>query len=236
MPRMFIVFLIGVTGLAAALPAYGLLRGGLQEAEELLAQGDYAAAMARYRELQIDFPDEPEVQLGIGCAEFANAESAANAGEVGPASEKYLDARSAFERVLESAEGKVWQAAAYNRANSMARMALLLPEEEQWQPKVSALEEAIEAYEQLQRDFPEHAGIAQNLDHSRLALMELLQNPPPDEEPPPETSEQDSPPPPPAVIQVFTHADTEIPRARARIVEGQPTVELIAPEQAGGGS
>ena len=202
-----------------AIPAWAQsLSRGLEEAADVLAQGDAAAAVEAYRELQVAHPDAPEVIFGLGCAQYAQAQAKRDAADAEAAAAAFEEAQATFERVTNADDQQVARHAAFNRANCLAQRAKMIPAEQNYEAAVGALRRAADAYQAVLDDYPGYDAAQQNLDHVRYLLKQLLRNPP-------DKQEQQ--------VTVFTYADTELPNATAEIRD-DTTVELKrAPSQGG---
>ncbi len=202
--------------------------GGLSGAAALLRDGDAAAALRAYRELEVEHPDSTPVLFGIGCAQYAAAEAQAadNPGEA--ARPVFEEARNTFERIP-AADTTVRAHAAYNAANCLVWAARTYAVPAEYEAKVAMLRRAVAAYEEVVRNQPDHARALQNLDHARFELKKLLQHPPEKQDQP------QNPPPqePPKAISLFRRAVTEIPGAQANILPDKHIVELVPPESEG---
>ncbi len=91
--------------------------------------------------------------------------------------------------------------------------------------KISKWREAVNAYERMLIDYPEHTGAQHNLDYARYHLKQLLQQPESEEndEEKQEKEDEDKP----QIITLFQSANTEIPGAQA--VSTENTVQLVRP-------
>ena len=160
------------------------LSGSLQEADQLLGAGDVSAALEAYRNIQVDFPEAEEAQFGIGCAQYIQGTGQLTAEE---SAASFAAAEEVFSRLSIARNEIIREHAAYNRANTVAQTAKMIPAEQQYKEAVAAFHGAVSAYEGVLREYPEHRGAGQNLDHVRFLLKELLQNPPePEDEDKPE--------------------------------------------------
>jgi len=222
------VFILCALVLAAAAHAAGV-GTVLKKAQELTVSGQPDQAVEALREAQVDHPDAPELNYALGEALYAAAAARAEA-DPAAALEMYAEAERMF-GVAESAAPPEWKPrAAFARAAALARAALAHPaEKEQHQEAVAALRGAITAFDKFLEEHPDHPGAQTNLDHLRLRLKELLQNPPEKQEgqeqqPPPEDQKQ-----PPRAY--FLNIDTKWPGARVES-EGN-AARLVVPEKAG---
>jgi tetratricopeptide (TPR) repeat protein len=215
-------------GAAAAVPDRAL-----RAAEEAARAGNHDAAVEQYRALQVDYPDDPRVLFGLGCAHYRKAESLPEGVDPAQRAGIYQEAQAVFDRLLGAADPAVRADAGFNRGNCVAQRAALVPDTS-FKEKVQALRQAVAAYEAVLREHPDHAQTRQNLDHVRYRLRSLLQNPPDGEDA--EQQPQEEPPPPQQqqVFRFFQQAYTELPGARAVVGEDSDTVELRRQDAAGG--
>lgn len=221
------VFILSTLVFAAAAHAAGV-GAILKEARELTVSGQPDKAVEALREAQVDHPDAAELNYALGEALYAAAATRAEA-DPAAAREMYAEAERMF-GVAEAAAPPEWKPrAAFARAAALARAALAHPaEKEQHQEAVAALRGAITAFDKFLEEHPDHPGAQTNLDHLRLRLKELLQNPPEKQEgqeqqPPPEDQKQ-----PPRAY--FLNIDTQWPGARVES-EGN-AARLVVPEKA----
>lgn len=219
-----LAFLLGCNCLAYAAPVEAI-----REAQQLMEQGAVQEALDALKELQVDYPESPEVRFGIGCAWFMLAEAATTAGNVEEAKKAYQESRTAFDALLHEENTFIAREAMYNRSNCTLREAATIDATQQYADAVAALRRAVEAYETGVEQYPDHEGMRANLAHARFQLKQLLQNPPPEQE------QQDQQPPeeqPPAVMSLFNQVSTGIPGAKTESEEN--TARLVLPEDKGG--
>ena len=209
--------------------AYAAPVDTIRDAQHLMEQGAAQEALDTLKELQVDYPESPEVRFGIGCAWFMLAEAATTAGNVEEAKKAYQESRTAFDALIHNENTGIAREAMYNRANCTLREAATIDTAQQYADAVAALRRAVEAYESGLEQYPEHEGMHANLEHARFQLKQLLQNPPPEQE------QQDQQPPeeePPAVMSLFGQVNTSIPGAEAKSEDN--TAILVLPEKTGG--
>ena len=208
MPRWVVL----VAGLLAVTAAAGAADRDeqLEQARAHLKAGNPARAIEVYRELQVDYPDDPAVLFGLGCAQYRRAEQHVEAEQAEEAAAMFEKARGVFDRVVSAQGADVAADAAFNRANCVARVAELTPAREKYQEAVAALRKAEAAYEAVLREYPDDARAKMNLDHVRYSLKKLLQRPPEAQE------------------SVFEYAETDIVGADAKAEKA--TVKLVVPE------
>ena len=196
----------------------------LANAQDRLKTGDFDKALDILHELQVDHPDSALVSYGIGKALYSRGEHQEKLGAKDEAAGSYGEAEAAFSRGAGTKDAKLALESTFARINATARAALLIPAEK-YDDAVKALRGAVAGYEQFLREHPGHDGAQKNLDHIRLKLKELLQNPQQqqkkddDKKKPPEDKKQ------PMVY--FLSAGTEIPKAQAKAEGNQ--LELVVP-------
>jgi tetratricopeptide (TPR) repeat protein len=197
----------------------------LANARDHLKSGDFDKAIEIFHELQVDHPDSAVVAYGIGKALYARAEHQEQLGAKDEASAAYKEAETAFARVPGAKDSKIALESGFARLNAAARSALLIPPDQKYDDAVKALRGAVAAYEQFLREHPAHEGAQKNLDHVRLELKKLLQNPQQqqnkqdDKKQPPDDKKQ------PMIY--FQGASTDIPNARPVAKDNQ--LELVMP-------
>jgi len=170
-----VCLLISLSALRAEAASYA---ARLHEAQTLLEKGDAAAAIERYRELQVDFPTDEAVLYGLGCAHYRHAEQIASLppGQATPPEAVFQAAITAFESLSSAQNPRIQENAIFNRANCLAQMGRAAAKDPSAiQKAVSSLRMAIAAYEDLANRFPNNADVQQNLDHVRYLLKQLLQ-------------------------------------------------------------
>ena len=225
MPRTiaYILFLLlGCTCMTYAAPV-----DAIRNAQRLMEQGAAQEALDALKELQVDYPESPELRFGIGCAWFMLAENHAAAGNREKAQKAYQESRTAFDALIHEDNISLASAASYNRANCTLREAATIDADQQYADAVAALRRAVAAFEAGTEQYPDHEGMRANLEHARYQLKQLLQNPPPEEE----QEEQQEEESPPAVMSLFNQVNTGIPGATAKSEEN--TAILVLPDQKG---
>ena len=214
---------LGYGCLASAAPVEAI-----RDAQQLMEQGAPQEALDALKELQVDYPESPEVRFGIGCAWFLLGEAAVASGNLEEAQKAYQESRTAFDALLHDPNAGIAREAAYNRANCTLRVAAAIDATQQYGEAVAAWRLAVEAFENGLEQYPEHEGMAANLAYARYQLKQLLQNPPPEQE----QQDQQQDQPPPAVMSLFNKVGTGIPGAKARSEENTAVLEL--PDKKGG--
>jgi len=163
---------------AAAVAAADSFRERLNAANEMLRKGDPESALDLYRDLRVDEPESPELQYNTGCAKYQEALRAIENDAAGPEENPFEEARASFQKALATGSGPIRQDSAFNSANCLAQYAKHLPPDADQQVLVDAYQQSISAYEDVLRQFPDHQGAQNNLDHMRYLLKKMLQNPP----------------------------------------------------------
>ena len=190
--------------LLLALPS-AALQQEVATAEALLEQGEAEKALALFQQLQIDYPQAPEVILGVGSAQYRAGELALASGAAEQARTRFAEAQESFQRLFSEAREEVRSSAMFDYANALARTARTFDPHKEAQRQMRALESAINAYEQVLEAFPDHAGAQQNLDHVRYQLKVLRQG---------QQDPQEQPP-----VQIRIEASTDLPRKEAVVEE-----------------
>jgi hypothetical protein len=225
--RKHLLMSVILTALLSSYAAAGRLSfsESLANAQDHLKSGDSDKALEILRELQVDHPDSAIVAYGIGKALYSRAERQEKLGAKDEATGSFNEAETAFSRVSGMKEPRIALESVFAGINAAARSALLIPPDQKYEDAVKALRGAIAGYEQFLREHPGHDGAQKNLDHVRLKLKELLQNPQQqqkkddDQKKPPDDKKQ------PMVY--FLNAGTEIPKAQAKAEGNQ--LELVVP-------
>lgn len=200
-------------------------RSAVHQAEQLLATGEAVRALESFRELQVDYPEDPAVQFGVACSLLLMGANAVAVNDPQAAAEAYGEARTVFETLKNAApSAAVRLQAAYNAGNAFLYTGQLMSAEQEYDQKVSMYRQAIAAFEDTLARDSGHGGARQNLDHARFQLKQLLQNPPEKQE-----QEQQQPPPEqPPLYSIFMNPQTEIPGARA-VPEDDDIVRFVPP-------
>ena len=227
--RNLILILLALAAAAPSLAASFDAR--LRDAHALANQGGFDEAVAALQELKIDYPDQPAVEYMMGSVHYRKGEGLAQAGDAEGAQAEFEAADKAFTGLSQHADERLAVDAAFGRANALAQQAKLLAGPETFKEGVQALRMAEQAYVELLKRDPGHAGAQQNLDHIRFVLKQLLQNKPEEQQNDEQQDEEQPPPPQEKVFSVFKGASTEVPNASA-VVDGD-TVRL---QRQGGGS
>ena len=197
----------------------------LATAQGHLNSGNFDKALEVLHELQVDHPDSGVVAYGIGKALYSRAQHQETLGAKEEALASYAEAETAFSKLSSGNDAALVTESAFGRLNAAARKAMLVPADQKYEDAVLALRGAVAGYEQFLREHPGHSGARQNLDHVRLKLKELLQNPQQqqkqqdDKKKPPEDKKQP--------LVYFLSAGTEIPKAQAKAEGNQ--LQLVVP-------
>ena len=150
----------------------------LEKAHGLLREGKPDEAMSVYRDLQTDEPESDVLYYSIGCAEYEKGRADAEAGATEGAIESLKEAADSFQRVAISPNAAIRRGARYNLANSKAQLAKQAAGAGQSDAAGKGFEEAIRAYDECLRLYPDNENARNNRDHVRYLLKKMLQNPP----------------------------------------------------------
>ena len=216
--------------LFAAVPAGAAsFAPSLREANALLEGGLPSEALARYRDLQTERPDDAGLPYNIGNANLALAASKAEAGQMNEALAALDEARSAFERAAAMTSGELQARARFNHANAGLERAKMLRATGDYALTARAFESAVRDYERMLEVHPEHGPARHNLAHARLLWKRLLQEPP--EEPEAEQEPQQQPPQQRPGASV-SHAETDLEGATLETLteEASASVRLLEPD------
>ena len=227
---LFLILTAAATACFSAVAAEPGFSASLAQAQGHMDSGEYDRAFELLRKLQVDHPDSGLVGYGLGKALYARAQHQETLGAKDAALASFAEAEAAFGRAASDKDARVALEAAFAGLNAGARKAMLIPADQKYGEAVSGLRAAVAGYEQFLREHPGHGGAQKNLDHCRLKLKALLQNPPSgeqkeDEKQKPPEDNQKQP------VVFFMNAGTEIPKARARAEGNQ--LELVVPEGEG---
>jgi len=171
-----------LTGIALLLASAAANAGAFDERLEaghaLLEQGDPEGALAVYRDLQTEAPESDLLYYSIGCAQYDKGMADAEAGAAEGALESLTDAEQAFEKVIASPNDVVRRRAHYNRANCLAQRAEQTLAAGQYEAAGKQFEQALAAYDEVLRLYPDHEDACHNRDRIRYLLKKMLQRPP----------------------------------------------------------
>ncbi len=223
--RAFIIIIIVITSATSSTAGMSLAQG-INTAQEQLEAGEVERALEIFQELRVDYPQAQEPRFGIGCAWFMKGEQHIAGGAPEEAAAAFSEARSVFETLMNDENTKIAREASFNRANTLARAAMLIDPAMDFDSAVAALRASVKAYEKGLEQYPDHADMRQNLEHMRYQLKQLLQQTPEQQE------EQEQQPPdqqPPPVYSLFGRVDTQLPGARA--LHEDNTAILVLPEK-----
>ena len=167
----------------------------MARARNQLMQGNIENAIRLLQDMQVEAPDSPYIQFGLGEAYSQAPEQAVDTGDI-PSAVGYLEsARRAFDAAGQSPAPDTLHANAhYNAANAMTRMGELLALSDQYQGAVQQLHGALETYDIALSREPGHTAALHNRAYARWTLKQLLMEEPPPEEqpqPPPEGDAED---------------------------------------------
>jgi len=218
----------------AMLPGYAFaaesLRSRLERAKAAYESGQAEEAIQQLRDLQVENPDDPDVQYALGCALYVQAKQASDASA---RTQTLNEALQCFEKAAtQSPNPAQRKKAAFNKALCLAREAEAIDRNAQYEQAVAAYRESVEAFAQVVSQHPDFAEAEHNLAALRFSLKQLLQNPPK----PPETPPQSPPPPSSQQSELhsrFLNPETEVPQAEVTL-PAEDVLELKMPT--GGGS
>jgi Ca-activated chloride channel family protein len=166
--------------LAAPMAGAGPIDTRMKDGQDKLKSGDIDAAIATFRDLQVEKPHSPELLYNLGSAQFEQAEQAANDNAADQAVSAFDEAKKSFELARSEAKNHLRRDAGFNAANSLAKKAKNLSKSAGGGEEVlGAFKEAIDAYESHLKQFPNDSAAKTNLDHMRYFLKKMLQNAPP---------------------------------------------------------
>ncbi|HIJ65249.1 MAG TPA: hypothetical protein HPP77_04790 [Candidatus Hydrogenedentes bacterium] len=150
----------------------------VEEAHALLEQGDADGALAAYRNLQTDEPESDLLHYSIGCAQYEKSMADASAGAAEGAVELLSEAEKSLAKVAASPDAAIRERGGYNRANCRAQLAKQAAVAGQYELAAEKFQEALAAYDDFLRLYPDHKDARHNRDHIRYLLKKMLQNPP----------------------------------------------------------
>lgn len=147
-----------------------------------LRAGDTEEALNIFRTLLTDAPDSELVQYSIAAAQRQRALQLFDSGDVEKAGEIMAEAQDMFGDLGTSENETLRENALLNWANGITEIAKRLDPEQQYNERVQALQQAVNAYESIVREHPEIERAEANLNHARYELKRMLQQPPPEQE------------------------------------------------------
>lgn len=155
----------------------------LARGQALLRTGDLDDAITIFRDLQVDRPESEALEYGLGCAHYAKAMKAARENDPVDAASALSAAIEAFDTASMTPNASLRQDARYNRSTALGQLAKQAVAAQDHERVVPAFEEAILAFEDYLRRYPDHADAATNLNNLRYELKRYLQQAqPPDEQ------------------------------------------------------
>lgn len=222
-----------ITVLVAGLARADAFHQQLRDANALLNQGLFDEAVSALEELKVDYPDRPVLDYALGSAHYQRGEGLSAAGKAADASEAFSNAAKRFAVISANEDEKLAVAAAFARANALTEQAKMIPAQEQFQEAVAAFRAAEQAYAELVKRAPDYLPAQKNLDHVRLLLKQLLQQPQNQEQQQEEQQENQEQPPPqpqPVAISIVRGATTELPGATTQVDGNTVTLQPGAPQ------
>lgn len=229
--RIILIILLAWLVIASLPAGAASLHQGIQAAMERLESGAVEEAITELRELQVEYPEAPELRFALGYAQAVDAEVQAQSGNAEKQKAAVKEALAFFDGLLHHAEKEIAREASYNRATLLAQEALRLDPAQDYSAALNAVSRAVTTFEDAAEAYPDSSRIFQNLEYMRLKYKELLQQQPEEEE------QQEQPQPDedtPPVLSRFGQATTDLPGARAEVSEN--TVQLITPTDGEEGS
>ncbi|MBP8129218.1 MAG: hypothetical protein KA184_06510 [Candidatus Hydrogenedentes bacterium] len=195
----------------------------IAEANQLLDEGRYEEAAARYKDAQKDNPDLESLRYAAAYAGFRFAESLAGQNPE-QAIAKYQETANAFKELAGAGDAAMRREAELGALNCDARAAELeaKPQEyldtedksavplDEFKKRVDRLRQASRGYEQFLRQYPACAPARQNLERLRYFWKRMLQEPP------------ESPPP----VRIMS-TRTDYPGAQAQPLPEEASVVLV---------
>ena len=134
-------------------------------------------------------------------------------------------ARDVFSRIPPTATHRLQAAARFNAATCLLQLDATFHPAEEYEARVANLRAATDAFEECLERHPSLDEAGKNLDYARYRLNLLLQNPPADRE-----SEDEQEGDEPGVVSEVTTATTEIPNAKAEVVDGSTVILRRTPD------
>ncbi|MEX2016133.1 MAG: tetratricopeptide repeat protein, partial [Candidatus Hydrogenedentales bacterium] len=147
-----------------------------------LRAGNVDAAVEVFRELQTEAPDSDLVQYSLAASKYRQGLKDLENDLPDEAARQLREARAEMAGLEGSPDAFVSRNAAFVAANCEAQLAKHLAQSGDHKKTLEAFREAIEGYEQVLQEAPDHDGARQNYDHMRYLLKKMLQNPPPRQE------------------------------------------------------
>ena len=146
-----------------------------------LRAGDVDAAVDVFRDLQTEAPDSDLIKYSLAATKYRQALKDLENNLAEEAVTQLQEARADMHNLAASPDPFVSQNAAFIAANCDAQLAKQMAAAGDQKKTLDAFRGAIEGYEEVLRQAPEHAGARQNREHMRYLLKRMLQNPPPEQ-------------------------------------------------------
>lgn len=151
---------------------------------DLLAEGNYDEALASFNQLKTELPDSALVDYSIASTHYNRALSIEDPEQKETRLEELFKAKEGFEELANLPDPFLKQNAPFASANTSAQMAKMFDPEAEYSPRVEALKQAIQEFDEVLRLQPGHDEARQNRNHLNYLLKQMLQNPPPDQQNP----------------------------------------------------
>jgi hypothetical protein len=203
-------------------------RAVLSSADQLIQTGRADSAVRQLQETRVDHPESDAILFEIARGQYAVAQRLQGEGQGREAERTMRTAHGNFLRVVEGGDVELGASAGFNAATTLLALDATIEGAERYPERVENLEEAVATLDTLLSAEPGFHEASRNLELARYRLALLLQDPPGAEEE--EEASEDEPEAPPSAVDSVT---TQIPRARAEVVDGSTIVlHLPAREEA----
>jgi tetratricopeptide (TPR) repeat protein len=209
----------------------------MREANALLLQGAPDKAIEAYRELQTERPESAEVPYNMGSAAYIDGVAKTEGKQFDEALDSLQEARAAFERTVQMADGDLRVQARYNAANTLLQRAKTLEASAQIEEATQAYEEAVRDFEEMVSIYPDHDAARHNLAHARLLWKKMLKQEPisPEEEQQEKQEQEKDEEEQAQPVASVARAETDLPQATVQTSAGEnsATVRLVEPDTEG---
>lgn len=154
----------------------------LAQGQALLNTGDIEEAITIFRDLQVDDPESDTLHYDLGCAHYDKALQAARADALPEADDALGNAIAAFDEASTTPDRTLRRNAQYNKATALGQRAKQSMGAKDNDQIMAAFDEAVTAYEDFLRRYPDDRDAQTNLNHLRYELKKYLQQTPPPQE------------------------------------------------------
>lgn len=198
----------------------------ISNAEHQILMGRADVALRPLQEARVENPRSEELLFEIAYTQGEVAALRLESGTAQEAEEMFREAQTTFSRLTEGEENEFGDSAAFNVATTLLRLDAVLEDDERYAERLDNLNLAIEILIDLLETHPTFDAAQNNLDYARYKSSLLLRDPPEENDEEENEEENESP----ATTGFVDSVTTQIPEARAEVVNGS-TIVLHLPSR-----